>query len=52
MANKINDLLGRLGRSPSGLNVGLKLLLAAGGLGYAATQSIFTGINYSIIIIS
>jgi hypothetical protein len=49
MANKMNDFFGRLGRNPSGLNTGIKLLLAAGGLGYAATQSIFTGINYLII---
>jgi prohibitin 2 len=42
MANKVNDLFSRLGRNPSVLNTGIKLLLAAGGLGYAATQSVFT----------
>jgi hypothetical protein len=49
MANKVNDLFSRFSRNPSGLNTGIKLLLAAGGLGYAATQSVFTGINYLII---
>ncbi|CAG2110926.1 unnamed protein product [Medioppia subpectinata] len=42
MANKFADFLNRFGRNPSGLNLGVKLLVAAGGLGYAATQSVYT----------
>lgn len=49
MANKLNDFMSRFGKSPSGLNVGLKLLLAAGGLGYAATQSVYTGMNAFVL---
>ena len=44
MANKMGDMFNRLGKNPSGLNLGIKLLLTAGGLGYAATQSIYTGL--------
>ncbi|XP_054165294.1 prohibitin-2-like [Oppia nitens] len=42
MANKLGDLLGRFGKGPSGVGLGIKLLVAAGGLGYAATQSVYT----------
>jgi len=42
MANNLGDFFNRLSKNPKGLNVGLKLLLAAGGLGYAATQSVYT----------
>ncbi|CAG2182161.1 unnamed protein product, partial [Oppiella nova] len=42
MANKLADFLNRLGRNPSGLSLGIKLLVGAGGLGYAATQSVYT----------
>lgn len=45
MANKMGDFFGRFGKSPSGVNTALKLVLAAGGLGYAATQSVYTGIH-------
>ena len=43
MADKLGDLMGRFGKGPSGLGLGVKLLIAAGGLGYAATQSVYTG---------
>lgn len=34
--------MGRFGKAPNGLGLGIKLLVAAGGLGYAATQSVYT----------
>ena len=46
MANVFKDLAGRFGKGgggPAGLGMGIKMLLAAGGLGYAATQSVYTG---------
>mgnify|MGYP000471644420 FL=1 len=45
MAEKLGDFMGKFGgKAPSGLGLGAKLLLAAGGLGYAATQSVYTGL--------
>lgn len=43
MADKLGDMMGRFGKAPNGLGLGIKLLVAAGGLGYAATQSVYTG---------
>lgn len=43
MADKLGDMMGRFGKAPPGAGLGLKLLLAAGGIGYAATQSVYTG---------
>ena len=40
----MGDALNRLIKNPSGLSLGVKLLVAAGGLGYAATQSVYTGL--------
>lgn len=51
MANKFKDIAGRFGKGGGGLGTGIKLLLAAGGLGFAATQSVYTGLFISIIII-
>lgn len=42
--SKLNDLAGKFGKGgPPGLGIGLKLLGLAGALGYAATQSVYTG---------
>ena len=43
MADKLGDILGRFGKTPRGASLGIKLLIAAGGIGYAATQSVYTG---------
>jgi len=40
--NKLNDLAGRFGKGPKGLGTGLKLLVAAGGLAYGVSQSMYT----------
>ncbi|RWS13485.1 prohibitin-2-like protein [Dinothrombium tinctorium] len=42
MAQNVKDLFGRMGKGPSGLSLGLKLLVAAGGLAYGVQQSIYT----------
>ena len=47
MAEKFGDFMGRFGKTPSGVGLGAKLLIAAGGLGYAATQSVYTGTSVS-----
>lgn len=44
MANKMGDVFNRMMKNPSGLGLGIKLLVGAGALGYAATQSVYTGI--------
>ena len=51
MANKFKDMAGRFGKGGGGLGTGIKLLLAAGGLGFAATQSVYTGLLFIPIII-
>lgn len=43
MADKLNDLMGRLGKGPRGMGTGLKLLAAAGAAVYGITQSMYTG---------
>lgn len=40
--NKLNDLAGRFAKGPKGLGTGLKLLVAAGGLAYGVSQSMYT----------
>ncbi|XP_023216596.1 prohibitin-2-like [Centruroides sculpturatus] len=42
MADKLKDFMGRFSKGPSGLSTGLKLLVAAGGLAYGVTQSVYT----------
>ncbi|XP_076036420.1 prohibitin 2 [Oratosquilla oratoria] len=42
MADKLNDLAGRLGKGPRGLGTGLKLLAAAGAAVYGISQSMYT----------
>lgn len=43
MADKLNDLLGRLGKGPRGMGTGLKLLAVAGAAAYGISQSMYTG---------
>jgi len=38
----MKDFASRMGKGPSGLTTGLKLLVAAGALGYGATKSVYT----------
>jgi len=40
--SKIQDVLSKLGRGGPGLNVGVKLLAAAGAIGYGVSQSFYT----------
>ncbi|KAK3881487.1 hypothetical protein Pcinc_014069 [Petrolisthes cinctipes] len=42
MADKLNDLAGRLGKGPRGLGTGLKVLAAAGAVAYGLNQSMYT----------
>ncbi|XP_033113578.1 prohibitin-2-like [Anneissia japonica] len=42
MADKVKDAFGRLGKGPSGLTTGVKLLLGAGALAYAVKESMYT----------
>ncbi|XP_045615022.1 prohibitin-2 [Procambarus clarkii] len=42
MADKLNDLAGRLGKGPRGLGTGLKVLAAAGAAAYGLSQSLYT----------
>uniref|UniRef100_A0A0K8RFN3 Prohibitin n=1 Tax=Ixodes ricinus TaxID=34613 RepID=A0A0K8RFN3_IXORI len=44
MAQQFKDMASKLGKggSPKGLGLGIKLVAAAAGLGYAVTQSVFT----------
>lgn len=44
MAQQFKDMASKLGKGggPKGLGLGIKLIAAATGLGYAATQSVFT----------
>ncbi|KAK4292953.1 hypothetical protein Pmani_034317 [Petrolisthes manimaculis] len=42
MADKLNDLAGRLGKGPRGLGTGLKVLAAAGAAVYGLNQSMYT----------
>ena len=43
MADKLNDLLGRLGKGPRGMGTGLKMLAVAGAAAYGISQSMYTG---------
>ncbi|KAK8753741.1 hypothetical protein OTU49_001403 [Cherax quadricarinatus] len=42
MADKLNDLAGRLGKGPRGLGTGLKVLAVAGAAAYGLSQSFYT----------
>lgn len=42
MADKLNDLMGRLGKGPRGMATGMKLLAAAGAAFYGISQSMYT----------
>lgn len=42
MADKLNDLLGRLGKGPRGMGIGLKLLAVGGAAAYGISQSMYT----------
>ncbi|KAF2350845.1 Band 7 domain [Trinorchestia longiramus] len=42
MADKIGDLLGRLGKGPKGLGTGVKLLALAGAAAFGVQQSLYT----------
>ncbi|XP_042225489.1 prohibitin-2-like [Homarus americanus] len=42
MADKLNDLAGRIGKGPKGLGTGLKLLAVAGAAAYGLSQSMYT----------
>jgi len=42
MADKLNDLAGRMGKGPKGLGTGLKLLATAGAAAYGIAQSMYT----------
>lgn len=42
MADKLNDLLGRLGKGPRGMGTGLKVLAVAGAAAYGISQSMYT----------
>jgi len=42
MADKLNDLAGRMGKAPKGLGTGIKLLAAAAAGAYGLQQSMFT----------
>ena len=44
MADKFGDMMGRFGKAPKGMGLGVKLLAGAVGLGYVATQSVYTGL--------
>jgi F0F1-type ATP synthase membrane subunit c/vacuolar-type H+-ATPase subunit K len=41
--NKMNDMFARMARGSKGMGLGAGLLIAAGGLAYGISQSIFTG---------
>ena len=42
MADKLNDLAGRMGKAPKGLGTGVKLLAAAAAGAYGLQQSMYT----------
>ncbi|XP_070562071.1 prohibitin-2-like [Ptychodera flava] len=42
MAQKLGDFVGRMGKGPAGLGTGVKLLIAAGALGYGIKESMYT----------
>lgn len=42
MADKISDMMGRMGKGPKGLTTGLKLLIGAGALAYGLKESVYT----------
>lgn len=42
MVDKFKDFAGKFSKGPGGFSTGLKLLVAAGGLAYGVTQSVYT----------
>ncbi len=46
MADKFSNFTSKMGKAPKGLGLGISALVAAGGLVYAATNSLFTGFFY------
>ncbi|UXI19050.1 uncharacterized protein NH340_JMT04993 [Sarcoptes scabiei] len=42
MAEKLGEFMNKFGKKPSGIGLGAKILMGIGGLGYAATQSVYT----------
>lgn len=42
MADKLNDILGRMGKGPKGLGIGVKLMALAGAAAYGLQQSLYT----------
>ncbi len=46
----INDMFARFANKSKGFGTGLTLLAAAGGLVYAASQSIYTGKSKSLVL--
>lgn len=52
MADKLNDLAGRLGKGPRGLGTGLKVLAAAGAAAYGISQSMYTGKVFRRVVCS
>ena len=47
MADKVKDLMGRMGNGPKGLTTGLKFLLGAGALAYGIKESVYTGRSWN-----
>ena len=43
MASKLNEFVGRFSKNSKGVGAGVGALLAASGLFYGVTQSVFTG---------
>ena len=50
MADKVKDMMGRMGKGPSGLTTGLKFLIGAGALAYGIKESIYTGKLYTVLV--
>ena len=42
MADKLNDLAGRMGKAPKGLGLGVKVLAAGAAALYGTQQAMFT----------
>ncbi len=47
--NKINDFASKFQKSGKGAGIGLGFLAAAGGLAYAAYQSMYTGLVHVVL---
>ena len=51
MSDKFGDMMGRFGKAPKGMGLGIKLLAGAVGLGYVGTQSVYTGTFVTLIFL-